>query len=218
MVLPGGVTQTLTRFMCGRPSTRSARVAPRPCRLSCRRSSGYTYAVEYSVDEALAAGATTCASASRSSTTWRTSWLPRRHGRAGGYYDRERAVWIPAHRMAAVIKILSITDGQADLDTDGDGAADNGRALGITEAERQQLASPLPARPKPLAGADHPLHALGLQLSVWPAAGCATAPTPPPRSGNDPVADAPRAAAARSSSARTRSCARAWASSARHSV
>jgi RHS repeat-associated protein len=40
-----------------------------------------------------------------------------------------------------VIKIVSITGGAADLDTDGDGIADAGTGLGILDVERQQLAS-----------------------------------------------------------------------------
>ena len=43
-----------------------------------------------------------------------------------------------------IVKILSITGGLADLDTDGDGVADDSAtlaALGVTDAERQRLAS-----------------------------------------------------------------------------
>ena len=43
---------------CARPSTRSARRATRRCPATCRRRSAYTYAVEFSVDEAVEAGAT----------------------------------------------------------------------------------------------------------------------------------------------------------------
>jgi len=57
-----------------------------------------------------------------------------------GYYDNSRGMWVPSD-SGRIIKILSVTGGLADLDTDGDGPADNGVALGITEAERQQLAS-----------------------------------------------------------------------------
>ena len=59
------------------------------------------------------------------------------------HYDRDKAAWIPTDD-GRVIKILSITSGVAQLDTTGDGNADNGTALGITEAERQQLASLYP--------------------------------------------------------------------------
>jgi hypothetical protein len=56
-----------------------------------------------------------------------------------GYYDRSSGLWIPAPN-GRVIKIVSITNGLAELDTDGDGVVDNGVALGITDAERQALA------------------------------------------------------------------------------
>ncbi len=56
-----------------------------------------------------------------------------------GYYDRDKAAWIPADD-GRVIKILSVSTELAELDTDGDGAADNGASLGITDAERQKLA------------------------------------------------------------------------------
>ena len=39
-----------------------------------------------------------------------------------------------------VIRIVSIAAGAAELDTDGDGAIDNGASLGVTLAERQRLA------------------------------------------------------------------------------
>ncbi|HAS86858.1 MAG TPA: hypothetical protein DCS31_08700, partial [Candidatus Competibacteraceae bacterium] len=57
-----------------------------------------------------------------------------------GYYDKDKAAWIPTND-GQVIKILSIANGLAALDTDGDNAVDNGAALGVTDAERGQLAS-----------------------------------------------------------------------------
>ena len=60
------------------------------------------------------------------------------------YYDREKAAWIPSDD-GRVIKILSIANGLANLDTDGNGAADSGAALGVTDAERAKLAQMYPA-------------------------------------------------------------------------
>lgn len=60
-----------------------------------------------------------------------------------GYYDNNRGIWV-ASDDGRVIKILSLTGGRADLDVNGDGAADSGAALadlGITDAERTQLAT-----------------------------------------------------------------------------
>jgi RHS repeat-associated protein len=57
-----------------------------------------------------------------------------------GYYDQDKAAWVPAPD-GRIIKIISITNSLADIDTDGNGTADNNPALGITDAERAQLAS-----------------------------------------------------------------------------
>ena len=56
-----------------------------------------------------------------------------------GYYDGERGAWVP-NDNGRVVKIVSITTGKANLDTDGDGVADNNPALGITDTERERLA------------------------------------------------------------------------------
>ena len=57
-----------------------------------------------------------------------------------GYYDRDKGQWMPSDN-GRIIKIMSITDGKAEIDTDGDDTADNGNDLGVTDAERQRLAS-----------------------------------------------------------------------------
>ena len=60
-----------------------------------------------------------------------------------GYYDPARSTWIGAPN-GRVIKVLSVTQGMADVDSDGDGVADGATALaalGVTNAERQQLAA-----------------------------------------------------------------------------
>jgi RHS repeat-associated protein len=58
-----------------------------------------------------------------------------------GYLNRATGLW-QAEKSGVVVKILSITGGAANLDVDGDAAADTGAkltALGVTDAERQQL-------------------------------------------------------------------------------
>jgi RHS repeat-associated protein len=59
-----------------------------------------------------------------------------------GYYDDDKGVWIPSDN-GVVIKILSVTDGLADVDVAGSGAAadaDTLSGLGFTDAEQKQLA------------------------------------------------------------------------------
>jgi RHS repeat-associated protein len=60
-----------------------------------------------------------------------------------GYYDEDRGLWVPSDN-GKVVKILAITGGVADIDSDGDDLADDAAtlaALGITDQERTQLAS-----------------------------------------------------------------------------
>jgi RHS repeat-associated protein len=104
-------------------------------------TSGYTYAVEFSADEAPGQDVRF----SKPVITYVDNFLNFPVGGIVpvGYYDRARAAWIPADN-GRVIKLLSITDGMAALDTNGDGVADDAAtlaALGVTDAERQKLAA-----------------------------------------------------------------------------
>ncbi|MDE3067536.1 MAG: DNRLRE domain-containing protein [Verrucomicrobiota bacterium] len=107
-------------------------------------SSGYTYCVELSADEAIAAGAT-AVRFNQPVISYVENFIGFPVGTPvpAGYYDRERGQWV-ASENGRVIKILSITGGLADLDVDGSGAAASASrlgALGITAAEQAQLAS-----------------------------------------------------------------------------
>ena len=106
-------------------------------------SSGYTYAAEFSVDEAVAAGAVDV-QFSQPLPVFVENFLGFPVGGAvpAGYYDREKGQWV-ASANGRVIAILSITSGLADLDIDGSGNpanADALTALGVTSAERSHLA------------------------------------------------------------------------------
>jgi RHS repeat-associated protein len=103
----------------------------------------YTYAVEYSVDEALGPDDV--------SVQFDQPVLHYVENFIGfpvgtpvptGYYDRVRATWVPSDN-GKVIKVLEVFGGLAELDTDGDAVADDSAtlaALGVTDAERLQLA------------------------------------------------------------------------------
>jgi len=102
-------------------------------------TSAYTYAAELSADEALAVGATQV-TFSQPVFNYVENFLGFPVGGIvpTGYYDRQRAAWV-ASDNGRVVAVVAVSGGLADLDTDGDGLADSG--LGITQAERQTLAS-----------------------------------------------------------------------------
>ena len=82
-------------------------------------SSGYTYAAELSVDEAVAAGATEVRF-NQALPVYVENFLDFPVGGIApvGFYDRVKAAWVAADN-GRVIKVLSITAGLADLDIDG---------------------------------------------------------------------------------------------------
>jgi hypothetical protein len=105
-------------------------------------TSGYTYAVDFSFDELAGLGSVPF---DQPVINYTENFLGIPVGTPvpAGYYDSEQAQWFPADN-GRVIKILSITGGSANLDVTGDGLADTGQILtdlGITDAERQQLAT-----------------------------------------------------------------------------
>ncbi len=106
-------------------------------------SSGYTYAVELSVDEALGPG--TRVDFNRPVINYVDNFL---HFPVGspvpvGYYDRVAGMWVPAPN-GRVIRVIESFGGFAELDTDGDSAPDDAStlaALGIDDEERATLAT-----------------------------------------------------------------------------
>lgn len=105
--------------------------------------SGYTYAVEFSVDEAIAVGAVRV-DFDQPIATYLENFLgfPVGEHVPAGYFDRQKAEWIGSPD-GRVIEILSVTGGLADLDVDGSGTPADPTTLdelGITEDERQRLA------------------------------------------------------------------------------
>jgi RHS repeat-associated protein len=143
MVLPGGTTRPLTTLHVRATEYTLGAAGPRAMPAALPPSSGYTYAAEFSVDEALAAGATDIRF-SHPLPVYVENFLGFPVGAAvpAGYYDRELGHWV-ASANGRVVQLLSITGGLADLDIEGNGAAaDAGAlaALGVTSAERARLA------------------------------------------------------------------------------
>ena len=107
-------------------------------------TSGYTYAVEFSVDEALALSATHV-EFDQPVINYVENFLGFAIGTTipVGYYEPEKCGWVPADN-GRVIQILSLNNGIAELDIEGNGVAATPTELaawGITTAEQQQLAT-----------------------------------------------------------------------------
>ncbi len=143
MTLPGGATQALpvmhvraTEYTVGPngPATMPGELPP---------TSAYTYAVEFSADEAIAANAKSVRF-NQPVINYLENFLrfPVGISVPVGFYDTGTGTWIP-DADGRVVKILSITGGLADLDISGNNTAATAAqlaALGVTDAERQQLA------------------------------------------------------------------------------
>jgi len=112
-------------------------------------SSGYTYALEYSVDEVIAAGGVKVngrdVQFNQNVISYTDNFLNLPTGTPVpvGFYDQEIAAWQPS-TDGLIIEILSITDGLAILDVDGSGNPATPELLNfleITDAERLELAN-----------------------------------------------------------------------------
>jgi len=106
-------------------------------------TSGYTYAVELSVDEAMAVNAARI-DFDQPLPVYVNNFLDFPIGEIvpAGWYDRQKAAWI-ASDNGLVISVLAIVDGMAVLDLDGSGNAADASSLshlGITDDKRAQLA------------------------------------------------------------------------------
>jgi RHS repeat-associated protein len=147
-------------------------------------TSAYTHAVDYSVDEAVLAGATGV-SFDQPVIAYTENFL---HFPVGGVvplgsYDSTTGHWVPSDN-GRVVKILSIANGIAALDVDGSGnpaTAAQLQALAITDPELGQLATLFTAGTElwrapvtHFSGYDH----------NWPYGPCdGCSPPPPPPSG-----------------------------------
>lgn len=105
-------------------------------------TSAYTYAVEFSVDQATQAAAVDV-EFTKPVATYVDNFLKFEAGTTvpAAYYDKDKAAWVPS-RNGIVLAIVGETGGMADLDLGGSSAADPARyaGLGIDDAERTKLA------------------------------------------------------------------------------
>jgi RHS repeat-associated protein len=107
-------------------------------------ASGYTYAAEFTADEAVTAGARDVRF-SKPVMHYVENFIDFPVGGIVpvGYFDRDLGQWVPTNN-GRVIKFLRVVSGAAEIDADGDGAADSAAQLallGIETGERQRLAA-----------------------------------------------------------------------------
>ncbi len=143
MTLPGGGTQVLSSINVRATEYTVGPNGPKAMPAELPAASGYTYAVELSSDEAIAANATRI-NFNTNLPVYVDNFLNFPVGSIvpSGWYDRGKGAWIPSAN-GQIIKILSVTNNIADIDTNGDGLVDNSTelaAIGITIEEQEQLA------------------------------------------------------------------------------
>jgi hypothetical protein len=148
MKLPGGAMQNINRLHVRATEYTVGANGPDAMPGDLPPTSFYTYAVEYSIDEAVAANAIET-TFSQPVIQYNENFLNFQIGIdiPSGSYDRATGRWV-ASASGRVVKILTNAGGLASLDIDGSGlpATDAGyAALGITVAERQMLATLYPA-------------------------------------------------------------------------
>jgi hypothetical protein len=143
MVMADGSTQALATLNVRATEFTVGENGPRAMPGDLPLASGYTYAVELTLDEALTAGAVDVRF-TKPVINYVENFLGFPVGTAvpTGYYDRGRSAWVPSDN-GRVINILSIDGGLATLAVDGDGGAASAQRLaelGIDQAEQRTLA------------------------------------------------------------------------------
>ncbi len=144
MVLADGSTQPLNSMDLRATEFTVGDRGPLAMPATLPATSGYTYAAELSVDQAIAAGATDV-QFDTPLPVYVENFLGFEVGSVvpSGYYDRERGEWI-ASENGLVIEVLDVMSGTAVIDIDGDGIGDMGAELtelGVTSEELFRLAT-----------------------------------------------------------------------------
>ncbi|MGE3481883.1 MAG: PKD domain-containing protein, partial [Gammaproteobacteria bacterium] len=142
MALPDGTTQGLGTIRVRATEYTVGQSGPAAMPAGLPPASAYTYAVELSADEVIAAGAVRLDfNQPVLFYVENVRQFPVGEVVPVGWYDRVRATWVPSDD-GRVIEILGVTGGLADIDLDGGGEPADAAGLaglGITEAERAQL-------------------------------------------------------------------------------
>jgi len=145
MRLPNGTTQPLTSLQVRATEYTVGPLGEMAMPAALPPTSAYTYAVDLSVDEALAAGAV-AVEFGGTVPVYVDNFLGFPVGAVvpSGYYDFGRQAWM-ASDNGRVLKLLGVdAGGRATLDANGDAAPDSAAqlaALGVTDDERVTLAT-----------------------------------------------------------------------------
>lgn len=143
MRLPDASTRPLTQLTYRATEYTVGATGPAAMPGELPASVGYTYAVDLSVDEAVAAGARRVEfSQPLAVYVHNFNGAPIGSAVPKGWYDSERAAWI-GEDNGRVLRIRSVHNGVANLQVtaqDRDASADELQALGITEEERRTVA------------------------------------------------------------------------------
>jgi hypothetical protein len=142
VLLPNGKTQQLNTMHVRATEFSVGANGPKAMPASLPGTVAYTHAVDFSVDEAGAAGGTSV-TFSQPVVFYLENFInfPVGGGVPLGGYDATKDTWVP-HPNGRVVKVLSVTNGIASLDVTGSDEAASPielAALGITDAELQEV-------------------------------------------------------------------------------
>ena len=143
MTLPGGAMVGLDKLHVRGTEFTVGANGPNAMPGDLPATSAYTYAAGYTIDEAVAANAIET-TFSQPVVQYNENFLniPVGTNVPSGFYDPQQGIWKPSTN-GRIVKILSVSAGQANLDVNGNGVPGTDPeyvALGIDAAERQQLA------------------------------------------------------------------------------
>jgi YD repeat-containing protein len=139
-ITDGAATTTLSTLTVHLTEFTNGPTGPAAMPGSLPPTSAYTYAVEITVDEA----AGRAVQLNQPAFLYVENFLGFAPGTGipVGAYDPDRGQWSGLPN-GIILKLLGVTSGLADIDSDGDGAADSAAtlaALGVSDQERQTLA------------------------------------------------------------------------------
>lgn len=143
LVMPDGSTQPLDNLFVRATEYTVGDSGPSAMPATLPETTGYTYAVELSVDQAIAVGARRV-EFTQPVFHYVENFLDFPVGGIvpAGWYDRELTAWVPSEN-GRVIRLVGVADGLAEVDVDGTGlpaSAVQLAALAFTDGELEELA------------------------------------------------------------------------------